>query len=209
LGLKKGKHNGRKVSSIFVEREVRNMGETKEKGGSRGFMERGIIRLEQCCTLLASFSLIVMLVIIAAGTLARYFFNRPLSFVDEYSGYLLIIMGFLAISSALRRDAHIGVEIVRAIFPERMRSWLDTGVFCLAVLIATTLFWIGLELCWESYSTHTVSSTIMETPLWIPQLFIPLGWAAFILLLLIRIKNNVWKVENPNGAEGTEKMKDW
>jgi TRAP-type C4-dicarboxylate transport system permease small subunit len=170
------------------------MDERQEESGEKGFLERGVMRLEQGCTFIASLSFVVMLGIIVVGTLARYFFNYPFSFVDEYSGYLLVVMGFLGMAAALRRDAHITVDIVTNALPKKVRHWLDIGAHCLAVIIAAVLFWISMKLAWENYSTHLLSSTIMETPLWIPQVFIPIGWAAFILFVFVRIKRKVRRI---------------
>jgi len=175
------------------------MQNTQEENQDGGFLERKIGLLEKGCTFMASFALVMMIAIIAVGALSRYFFNHPFSFVDEYSGYLLVAMGFLAMASALRRNAHITVDIITKALPEKSRLWFDVGSHCIGILIAGVLFWISLKLCYENYSTHTLSSTIMETPLWIPQLFIPLGWAAFILLAVVRVK------ERLKGGKGVDK----
>ena len=157
----------------------------------KGPFEKGMRFLEQGCTFVAFLSFIVMLVIIVVGTLARYFFNSPLSFVEEYSGYLLVVMGFLGMASALRRKAHINVDIVMRVLPKKAQARLDLVDSCFAILVSAILFWVSLKLCYENYSIHMVSSTIMETPLWIPQLFIPLGWGTFILLVFLRILKRI------------------
>jgi TRAP-type C4-dicarboxylate transport system permease small subunit len=167
------------------------MGEVEIRNVHRGPLEKGILFLEQCCILVAFLSFVVMLVIIGAGTLARYLFNSPLSFVEEYSGYLLVVMGFLAMAPALRKEAHINVDIVMKLLPTKAKVRLDLVNSCFAIFIAAILFWVSLKLCWENYSIHVVSSTIMETPLWIPQLFIPLGWVTFILLVFLGIRKKM------------------
>jgi TRAP-type C4-dicarboxylate transport system permease small subunit len=149
------------------------MVEVKTKDNHRGPLEKGIVFLEQCCTLLAAISFVVMLVIIVAGTLARYLLNYPIPFVEEYSGYLLIAMGSLGMASALRREAHINVDVVMRVLPRKAQARLDMVDSCFAIFIAAILFWVSLKLCYENYSIQMVSSTIMQTPLWIPQVFIP------------------------------------
>jgi TRAP-type C4-dicarboxylate transport system permease small subunit len=161
------------------------------KNGDHGVLEKKINLMEKACTFVASVAFVVMLVIIAVGTLSRYFLGRPLVFVDEYSGYLLVAMGFLAMVSAVKRDLHITVDIVTKALPEKPRAWLDVGTQFVSIFIAAVLFWLSLMFCYENYATHTLASTIMETPLWIPQLFIPLGWAVFILFVATRIRNKV------------------
>jgi TRAP-type C4-dicarboxylate transport system permease small subunit len=164
---------------------------SRAENGDNGILERKINLLEKWCTFAASGAFVVMLIIIAAGTISRYFLARPLVFVDEYSGYLLVVMGFLAMVSAFKRDLHITVDIVTKVLPEKLRAWLDIGAHCIGIFIAAVLFWLSLTFCYENYATHTLSSTIMETPLWIPQFFIPLGWMVFILFVAMRIGKNV------------------
>ncbi len=163
----------------------------KTEDRQNGFLERKIGLLEKGCTMVASIAFVVMIAIIAFGTLSRYFLGLPFAFVDEYSGYLLVVMGFLAMVLALKRNAHITVDIVQRALPEKVRSWVDVGAHCIGLFIAIVLFWLGLTLFYENYATGMRASTIMETPLWIPQLSIPLGWAVFILFAAIHIKNQV------------------
>ena len=167
------------------------MGEVEIRNVHRGPLEKGILFLEQCCTWVASLCFVVMLVISVAGTFTRYLFNSPLMFVEEYSGYLLVVMGFLAMAPALRKEAHINVNFVMKLLPTKAQVTLDLFNSCFAIFIAAILFWVSLKLCWENYSIHLVSSTIMETPLWIPQLFIPLGWVTFILLVFLGIRKKM------------------
>jgi TRAP-type C4-dicarboxylate transport system permease small subunit len=167
----------------------------EERG--KGFLERKIGLLEKGCTFAASLALVAMIAIIAFGTLSRYFLGLPVAFVDEYSGYLLVVMGFLAMVLALKRNAHITVDIVQRALPEQVRGWVDVGAQCIGILIAAVLFWLSLRLFYENYATGMRASTIMETPLWIPQLFIPFGWAVFILFAAVRIKNQMKSIRKP------------
>jgi TRAP-type C4-dicarboxylate transport system permease small subunit len=167
------------------------MTSAQAKNSDYGVLERKINLLEKGCTFIASVAFVVMVIIIAVGTLSRYFLARPLVFVDEYSGYLLVAMGFLAMVSAVKRDLHITVDIVTKAFPEKVRAWLDVGAQSIAILISAVLFWLSLTFCLENYTINLRASTIMETPLWIPQLFIPLGWLVFILFVAMRVGNKV------------------
>jgi TRAP-type C4-dicarboxylate transport system permease small subunit len=166
-----------------------------------GFLERKIGLLEKGCTFVASLALVVMIAIIAFGTLSRYFLGLPFGFVDEYSGYLLVVMGFLAMVLALKRNAHITVDIVQRALPDKLRGWVDVGAQCIGILVAAVLFWLSLTLFYESYATGMRASTIMETPLWIPQISIPLGWAIFILFAAVRVKNQVKSIRKPDGSK--------
>ena len=168
--------------------------QTENRG--RDILEKQTDFLEKGCTFASSVFFVIMLAIIAGGTFSRYFFARPLVFVDEYSGYLFIAMGFLAMVSALKRDLHITVDIVTKAIPEKSRTWLNICAESISLIIASVLFWLSLTLCYENYQTNMKASTIMETPLWIPQFFIPLGWVSFMIFIAVRIRKNVKAIRN-------------
>jgi TRAP-type C4-dicarboxylate transport system permease small subunit len=166
------------------------MGNMEDKATSKaetGTLEKGVRFLEYCCTSVAFVAFVLILAIIVIGTLARYLFNYPLSFVEEYSGYLLVVMGFLGMASALRREAHVNVDVIMRAISRKAQAKLELADTCLAVFFSAILFWVSLRFCYENHSIGMVSSTMMETPLWVPQLFIPLGWGIFIMLLFVRI----------------------
>jgi len=167
------------------------MGEDGIKNVYGGLLDKGIPFLEKCGIIVAMLSFVVMLIIISVGTMFRFLLSYPLSFVEEYSGYLLVIMGFLAIAPAFRRNAHVDVNIVTRLLPMKVKVRLKIVVTCLALFVAAILLWVSITLCWENYSNHIVSSTVMEVPLWIPQLFIPVGWVIFILVLFLSIREQM------------------
>lgn len=147
--------------------------------------------IEKTCTILASIFLVVMLVMIFVGTMSRYLLNHPFYFVEEYSAYLLVGMGYLSISYALKRNAHITVKVATNHLHTKTRSLVGMLTTCIAGCISGILFWYSLKLCATNFQINALSPTIMETPLWIPQMFIWIGWLSFILLLFSVLTRHV------------------
>jgi C4-dicarboxylate transporter, DctQ subunit len=50
--------------------------------------------------------------LVAYSVVMRYFMNRPIPWVDELVGYLLVGLVMLAAADALRRGEHIAVDLI-------------------------------------------------------------------------------------------------
>ena len=90
-----------------------------------GYLFRMITLLENICITLAGLFLALLLALIVPGTISRYLFNYPFNFVEEYSGYLFVGMGFLAFSYALRKGAHVSVTAGVKYLSYRTRTVLE------------------------------------------------------------------------------------
>lgn len=133
----------------------------------------------------------MMLAIVTIGTLSRYFLNYPIHFVEEYSGYLMVGTGFLGATYALKHGSHIMVDTVVGRLPMRLRAGLEVLTTFIGICVICTLFWYGLKLCLTDLKGHVVSSTIMQTPLWIPESVVWIGWLTLILSLIVQLVQKI------------------
>jgi TRAP-type C4-dicarboxylate transport system permease small subunit len=53
-----------------------------------------------------------LVVVVVASVLFRYVFLSPITWSEEVGRYVMIWMGFLAASIAVRRGLHVGVDFV-------------------------------------------------------------------------------------------------
>ena len=164
-----------------------------------GLLFRMVTLLENMCITLGGIFLVLLLALIVPGTISRYLFNYPFHFVEEYSGYLFVGMGFLAFSYALRKGAHVSVTAGVKYLSYRTRTVLEVVTTSIAICVAGLLFWHSLRFCYGNYQIHMVASTIMQTPLWIPQLFIWLGWLTFVLSLVVHLTRKIQELRENEG----------
>ncbi len=106
--------------------------------------------------------------------------NKPTIWVFETTIYAFILLGFLGNTLAVQTGAHFRVLLLIELFPSK--RWLfeliaKVATLALAVLIIAS----GVYFMWYSITNHIVSATLLEIPLWIPQLAIPLGGLALLL----------------------------
>ncbi len=125
---------------------------------------------------LGAVSLIVMMLLITANVILRYLFNKPLLFGDEYAAYLFLIMAYMGLAYAARADMHIRVDLVVRRLSKRVRDGLDVVTSLAAIVLVGVYFWFDWGLfVGEGIIAGRKAPTPMETPLWIPLMFLWLG----------------------------------
>jgi len=112
-------------------------------------------------------------------------------FVEEWSGYLLVLMVYFSLAYTLRTGGHISVDVVVRFLPRRVRNVLD--VILSAMALAMSIFLMDRSFAWFRYglARHLESNFPSHTPLWIPYLFIFIGLVPFGLALLLHLVRRV------------------
>ncbi len=83
----------------------------------------------------------VEILVLLAGVVSRYVFNRPLTWTDELASILFLWLAMLGAVIALRRDEHMRLSVLVALAPPRWRGWLETlaavvvAVFVLEIIL--------------------------------------------------------------------------
>ncbi|HVZ51911.1 MAG TPA: TRAP transporter small permease [Pseudolabrys sp.] len=117
----------------------------------------------------------------------RKFFETSIQGVDEISSYAMAVAFAWAMPFAILDRAHIRIDVIHAILPERMRAWFDLGSAIVFCLYMTILSYFALTLAWASYSDGTRSEGLLATPLVIPQSVWAVGLALSVPVLLYLI----------------------
>lgn len=137
--------------------------------------------VERVCVLL----LVLLVLDVWLGVLARYAIPLPLTFTEELARYLMIWMALLAVSSGIAYREHIGVEFVFDKFPARMRRALAVMFDLIGLLFFGALFWYGLDFVDRGWARSTL---IYAMPKAYPFMGVPLAAAlACIQLVLLGV----------------------
>lgn len=129
----------------------------------------------------------VMMLIIVYDVLMRRVFNKPTIWADETSCYLLVGVTFLGAAYTLKMGGHIHIEaLVGRLKPNVKQRWMFViDVLTFAFLVAFT--WQTYKLAIDAYVNATIATTLLRTPVYIPQLLIPIGLTWLCLQLLAEI----------------------
>lgn len=115
----------------------------------------------------------------------RYFFNSPTVWVMEITIYVVIASTFLALSYVLVQKAHVRVDTFINYLSPKTAATLEAFTSVLAILYCLVLDWQSTKITYGLYESWEVSPTLLKIPMFIPQLFIPLG-SLFLTFQFIR-----------------------
>jgi len=103
-----------------------------------------------------SFLLIAMTFIITYEVVARRLFNSPTSWAWSISTQLECIIAALAGGYCLLHHAHVRMDAIYSLLPERRRAALDIATFVFALLV------LGVML-WRTGEAGLLSASLLET----------------------------------------------
>jgi len=148
---------------------------------------RTIDGLSKVAIVLAGFILVYSTSHILLETVLRSVFAKSTQVLDEFVGFSILSITFLSLAWTLRSDAMIRVNILTLMLPKRAERIVDGIVSftaCALVVIACGFFWRNFTKDWFRGS---VSESVAEVPLWIPQLIVFIGASLLALQLGLRV----------------------
>ncbi len=132
----------------------------------------------------SAYMLLLMMVLMCAEIAARLFFKTSIQISEEYSGYLFTWVSMGGFLYAQRSDRFLRVDALRNILSVRTRAAIDG----LASLAGAILSLILLEATWDTFYSsivfETTSMQYSETPLYLPQIVMPVGFALLAIAFL-------------------------
>jgi C4-dicarboxylate transporter, DctM subunit len=122
-----------------------------------------------------------VLIVLSAGfitydTIMRWVFHITSDWIYEYTVYMIGASSCLSTALVLRENGHINVDFLISRLSQKTRAILNLVSLIFSSLICVVLTWSALQMLLRAITVKSVSNTIMETPLWIPQGFLPFGF---------------------------------
>ena len=116
------------------------------------------------------------------GVFFRYVMQSPFMWTEEAARYLLVWMGFVAVSIALRRGRHIRIEILDKMAPAKLVRWIDFLVDALIAYFFIVLFRQGYLMTVNSIMSAATMGMSMKwvlaaVPVGAALTLIQLAWA--------------------------------
>jgi TRAP-type C4-dicarboxylate transport system permease small subunit len=117
---------------------------------------------------------------------SRVFVGQSLQVSDEYTGYLMAVSSFMGLGYVAQTHGHIRMDLIdllRTKCPRLIRA-CRIAAYGMTLVFAGYLTCVGWRLFYQSYVYGSKSMQISETPLILPQVFLPVGAAALFLQYL-------------------------
>jgi TRAP-type mannitol/chloroaromatic compound transport system permease small subunit len=127
--------------------------------------------------------LVLAAVLVSAGNaLMRYAFNMSSNAWLEIQWYLFSAIFLLASGWALKRNAHVRIDVIAARLTPRAQAWIDiVGGLLFLMPMALLILYLSWPMFVQSYVGHEVSSDAGGLVRWPVKLLIPLGFALLVL----------------------------
>ncbi len=129
--------------------------------------------------------LVLLVLDVWLGMLARYVLPWRLTFTEELARYLMIWVALLAVSVGIGRRQHIGILLFFDLFPRPLRKLLALAFDVIGLIFFGVLFYYGIGFVQQGFYQVTM---IFGVPRAYPNLVIPISAAlACIQLVLLAI----------------------
>jgi len=135
-------------------------------------------RIDKYCRVISSISaalacaaIFIMGWMIFLNVFMRYVLNRPLAFVEEYSGQLFVFIVFMGLGYATRSDSHVQVDLFYKMLPNHSKKLLDLFTLLVSLFVAVIYFYFAYAFTHYNFNSGEIS-IITYTPMWIPSIFV-------------------------------------
>ncbi len=151
--------------------------------------------LARSVRLLTGAVLVALVILVCSEAFLRGAFNYSLGFAEEVTAYGVVMLTLFGAALALRQGVLFQVNILFDSLPRRAQMVLRCAFYLLALAICVVFIWKTKDLVISSFSRGKFAPTVLQTPLWVPQLLLPSGFvfiALFVVEKLLLSCRNIW-----------------
>ena len=130
---------------------------------------------------LSALAMLVIVALISVEIGARSLFSSSTLIADEYSGYLMVAVVMLGLSYTFAEGGHIRINILTSRLSDSSAQILDILVSLAALLMFAFFLYHSVLMVYDSFSYDMRADSISETPVYIPQIMIVLGFTFLTL----------------------------
>ena len=138
--------------------------------------------------------LLVMMLLGFADVVGRYFLRKPIIGTLEIFEILLPGIVLFSLAHAQRAKAHIAVDVFYSRFPSRVRTIVGLVINLWAIIFFAVVTWRSTLIAILHWNTGRRISNI-SVPIYMVDLFIPVGTLAICLVLIAELLQSLRKVK--------------
>ena len=111
----------------------------------------------------------LMFIATFANVVARYFFNSPIQWAEEFSRYAFIWVVFLGAVVCTKRKRHIGIDSVVKVLPSQIQPWVNLAADLLTLALMVIIIWYG----WILTRSATQITATLQIPQYVIYIVVP------------------------------------
>jgi C4-dicarboxylate transporter, DctQ subunit len=137
--------------------------------------DRWLEKIETAFSNVALLGIVFLIGAVCYEMLMRGLFDRPQSWVIEFTEYAMLYITFLGAATLQRQGGHVSVDLLTDALNDtwRRRLGIVSAAICLVVMLVLT--WFAALATLDARRRGIYKPTIMEFPTWIVLAVIPVG----------------------------------
>jgi len=124
-----------------------------------------------------------MLISVSIEVIGRSFFGHATIWVTEVTTYLVVAITFLGAAFVVGRDANVRVDLLPGLLAPAQRRNLMTALTWISICVTLMVLWATTGFWRDNFESGARSWSLLNTPLWIPQLATVAGLVGLALAL--------------------------
>lgn len=133
---------------------------------------------------LSAIVMFFMLMLTFVNVIARYFLSASISFTEEITTSLFVLLSTLGAAIAVKRNAHLGLSLITDKLSKKGQKRFYLLACVLGAAFSLVLLYKGIFMAIHEYELKQISITL-QWPEWIYGSFVPIG-ALFLTVRFIQ-----------------------
>jgi TRAP-type C4-dicarboxylate transport system permease small subunit len=150
-------------------------------------MRRLATVLARLSSALGATTLVAMTLMVIVDIVMRTLLQRSLGFVEEITGYLVVLVTLFGVAITFREKEMFRVGFLYQRFPVAVQRALGVVFMLAAAAFCALLLWQTGQMVWSTYMRGKIAATELQTPLYLPQLLLPLGFLVLLIFIVDRL----------------------
>ena len=130
--------------------------------------------------------LFIMALLITVDVIGRAL-GQPTHIADEMSRYLLIGVIFIGLAHTQLAKRHIDINLVTRLFSQKRQQQLGLAAMVINTAFVWWFFIATTPHVVRTFTDHITSLSYTDTPLWIPQILLPIGAGMLAIVMSIEL----------------------
>ncbi len=136
--------------------------------------------------IIAGIFMVLMSLCTIGNVIARYVFNSPIAWAEEFARYAFVWVVFLGAVACTKQKRHIIIDVLIGALPRRVRGGMLVFADLLIIGLMAALIYYG----WVFTTMSTEPTSMMEIPQYLIYVAVPLSAALVLVYTLGDIRRN-------------------
>ncbi|WP_119309707.1 TRAP transporter small permease subunit [Cohaesibacter haloalkalitolerans] len=150
-----------------------------------------IDQISRIACIVGGVCLVAIFVLIASEIVARNLLGTSLPFSWDFAAYMMGGCVFLSAGATLKAGGHVRVTAIHDYLPQKGKQVLDAAACLVGLAICLVILFAVSDMAMLSFHRGSTSSSVVRTPLWIPQAVMAIGAVVLSLQMFAQLVRTI------------------